>query len=70
MKYAAWIDYPSMSIAVQKVDSGYRCLKYVNNSIIRNTDKTFDTKDELENFLLELPSPPKEEIKTLISNLN
>ena len=69
MKFTAWIDYPSMSIAIQETTDGFRCSKYVDRKVIRSAHQSFETIDELEGFLMELPYPPMAEIRDLIQTL-
>lgn len=65
MKYTAWIDFPTMSIAVQKTDNGFRCVKYVNGSIIRGAEKIVSDIDELKAFLITLPGSKSADIDSL-----
>jgi hypothetical protein len=69
MKFTTWIDYPSMSIAIQEKDGTYRCVKYVNKTIVRNATKLCDNLIVLEIFLKGLPNPPLDEINSLIKSM-
>ncbi|MBN4077680.1 hypothetical protein JYT25_00870 [bacterium AH-315-C20] len=70
MKYTGWIDYAAMSIAVQEMENGYRCLKYVGSSRIRNADVFFENLDEMKSFLLEIPNAPEDQIEYLLERLH
>lgn len=69
MKFTAWIDYPTMSIAIQVNDEGFHCKKFVDHRIVRDASKTCFSIEELKAFLLTLPEPPKEEISNLMDQL-
>lgn len=70
MRYESWLNYPEMSIAIQKVDKEYRCTEYdTYGNSLRNT-KTCSGTLELKFYLLSLPSPPKKQILGLITTLS
>lgn len=69
MKYSGWIDYSSFSIAVIQTDIGYRCQKFVNNTIVRDASQDCSSVNKVKEFLLSFSNPPKEQISILISKL-
>ncbi|MEX1003579.1 MAG: hypothetical protein WDZ35_15780 [Crocinitomicaceae bacterium] len=70
MKFDAWLNYPSITIAVERVDEGYRCVKFVEESIVRGGAVFCEDERELKHFLLSIPNPPKKEISELIASLS
>lgn len=70
MKYSAWIDFTSFSIAISLSKDGYDCIKFVNNSIVRGAVKKCSSKEDLRYYLLGLPSPPKENIEFALASLD
>ena len=69
MKFSAWVDYPSMSIAIQIVDGKFKCVKYVGNRKVHSAEKICSSLDELKDFLESLPYPPKQEIEEILDSL-
>lgn len=69
MKFSAWIDYPSFSIAIQTIEGSFRCVKFVDKKVVRGAEKTLDSKTDLEEFLITLPYPPKEQISEVLDTL-
>lgn len=69
MRYSGWMDFPSFSIAISKTDNGFRCQKFVANSIVRDASKDCISTDTVKEFLLSFSNPPLEEIEILIAKL-
>ena len=69
MKYQSWLNYPDMSIAVQKTHSEYRCIEYEPSGKKRQNYKSCSSILELKFYLLSLPSPPKKQVLELINAL-
>ena len=43
MKFDQWIEYPTMSIAIQKIENGFRCFKYVDGNVVRGATTDLKT---------------------------
>lgn len=69
MRYSGWIDFPSFSIAISQGENGFRCQKFVNNSIVRDATKDCQTVSLVKDFLLGFSNPPTEQIEILIAAL-
>ncbi len=63
MKFLAWIDLPSMSIGVSKLNGGYKCIKFVEGSIVRGASKEVSNRIELRAFLMTLPGAESEKVE-------
>lgn len=62
MKFLAWIDFPSMSIGVSKMNEGFKCVKFVEGSIVRGASKEVSNLIELKAFLMTLPGSNSKKI--------
>ncbi|MCH2235617.1 MAG: hypothetical protein MK078_15355 [Crocinitomicaceae bacterium] len=69
MKFDKWIEYPTMSIAVQKIENGFRCFKYVDGNIVRGASADFEHTEKLSEFLLSLPNADKVDVRSIIAQL-
>ncbi|MCH2232234.1 MAG: hypothetical protein MK105_18000 [Crocinitomicaceae bacterium] len=69
MKLDQWIEYPTMSIAIQKIDNGFRCFKYVDGNVVRGTSAEFEDIAGLSEFLNSLPNADKADINSVIEQL-
>ncbi|MEZ4924320.1 MAG: hypothetical protein R2780_14195 [Crocinitomicaceae bacterium] len=69
MKFSYWIDYPSMSIAIQVDNNTFRCVKFVEKKVVRGAERIFDSVSDLEAFLSSLPYPPQEQISEVLEDL-
>lgn len=69
MKYSAWIDFPSFSIAIQTDAECFRCVTFVDKKVVRGAVKTFYSFSDLEEFLTNLPYPPQEPISEVLKGL-
>jgi len=52
------------------LDNGFFCSKYEGGKKVAGVSREFKTKEELNKFLLELPSPPIDRIEELMDDLN
>ena len=69
MRYSGWIDFSSFSIAISQTDTGYRCQKFVDNTIVRDATQDCSTINLVKDFLMSFSNPPIEQIEILISTL-
>lgn len=70
MRYEAWLQYPTMTVAVQLVNGQYNCIEFGAEQALRKSLKICDSILELKFFLLSLPNSPKKEIVALVNKLN
>jgi len=69
MKYTAWIDYPTMTIASEHLSSGYKCTKFVDGIMIKGATKTILESKELLAFLKTLPGSAKIDFNKELADL-
>ena len=66
MKVIRWFNYFDISIAVQKQNDSYKCIKHLDGKNLIGESITFDDLKELELYLLEHPGCPREEVLEFI----
>lgn len=59
MKYIAWIDYPTMTIAIERINDEFKCTKFVNGTMVKGATKSILEYNELLAFLKTLPGSEK-----------
>ena len=69
MKFLAWIDFPSMSIGISKLNDGFKCVKFVEGSIVRGASKEVSGLIELRAFLMTLPGAESKKIEQALIEL-
>ena len=68
MDIIKWFDYFDISIAVQKQNGGYKCIKYLDGKNLVGESITFLDIKELELYLLEHPGCPREDVLAFIED--
>lgn len=66
MQVIQWFNYFDISIAVQKTEQGYKCIKYLDGKNLVGESLSFDDLKELELYLLEHPGCPRNEVLAFI----
>jgi hypothetical protein len=69
MKYTAWVDYPTMTIAIERLNPGFKCTKFVDGVIVRGATKTILDSKELLAFLKTLPGGTNIDYKKELADL-
>ena len=69
MKYIAWIDFPTMTIAIERVNNEFKCTKFVDGNMIKGATKTILESSELLAFLKTLPGSEKIDFNTELIHL-
>lgn len=70
MIFFRWVEYPQMMVCIHRtLDNGFFCTKYVGGKKVMDVTREFETKEELREFLLKLPSPPTDFIEDMIKSI-
>ena len=66
MELIKWFTYFDISIAVQKTDTTYKCIKYLDGEKLVGESIKFNELKDLELYLLEHPGCPRVEVMNFI----
>ena len=68
MELIKWFTYFDISIAVQKNESSYKCIKYLDGDKLVGESIQFKHLKDLELYLLEHPGCPRTEVLNFIES--